>query len=154
VIAVRLAVEADIPAMSAVMTASVTELCAADHRNDPDNIARWNNNKTPEGVARMLANPEQCFFVAERDGEVAAVGAVSKAGMVTLNYVSPAHRFQGVSRALLAHMEQVLRDWGLVEAELVSTTTGRRFYLGAGWVEDGPPDTTGFATSYPMRKVL
>ena len=77
-IAVRPAAEADIPAMSAVMTASVTELCSADHHNDPQNIARWVSNRTPAGVAKMLANPAQSFFVAEREGEIAAVGAVNR----------------------------------------------------------------------------
>jgi hypothetical protein len=47
-----------------------------------------------------------------------------------------------------------LRDAGHAEARLVSTITAHRFYLDAGWIEDGPPDTTGFATSYPMRKRL
>jgi GNAT superfamily N-acetyltransferase len=154
VITVRPAVEADIPAMSAVMTASVTELCSADHHDDPANIAQWVSNRTPDGVARMLAKPEQSFLVAERDGEIAAVGAVNRQGVVIFNYVSPAHRFQGVSRALLAALEQLLRDWGHAEARLVSTNTARRFYLEGGWVEDGPPLVEGFSTSYPMRKEL
>ena len=153
-IAVRPAVEADIPEMSAVMTASVTELCGADHHNDPQNIAQWVSNRTPAGVAKMLANPSQGFFVAERDREIAAVGAVNRDGVVISNYVSPAHRFSGVSRALLMHLEQVLRDWGHEEGKLVSTITAHRFYLDAGWSDDGAPDTTGFAISYPMRKRL
>ena len=153
-IAVRPAVEADIEAMSAVMTASVAELCGADHHDDPDNIAAWVSNRTPQGVAKMLANPRQSFFVAEREGEVAAVGAVNRDGVVIFNYVSPAHRFQGVSRALLKHLEEVLRDWGHAEGKLTSTITAHRFYLDAGWSDDGAPDTTGFAVSYPMRKRL
>ena len=153
-IAVRPAVEADIPAMSAVMTASVAELCVADHRNDPGNIAKWVSNRTPEGVGKMLANPDQSFFVAERNGEIVAVGAVNRQGVVIFNYVAPTHRFQGVSRALLAHLEQVLREAGHREARLVSTITAHRFYLDRGWAEDGPPEVDGFSTSYPMRKVL
>ncbi len=153
-IVVRPAVEADIAAMSAVMTASVTELCGADHHNNPDNIAHWVSNRTPEGVARMLVNPEQSFLVVEHGGEIAAVGAVNRQGVVIFNYVSPAHRFQGVSGALLVRLEQVLRDWGHEEARLVSTITARRFYLDRGWVEDGPPLVEGFSTSYPMRKRL
>lgn len=140
--------------MSAVMTASVTELCAADHHGDPRNIAQWVSNRTPEGVATMLARPGQSFFVAEREGEIAAVGAVNREGLVIFNYVSPAHRFKGVSRALMAHLEEVLRGWGHAEARLVSTTTARRFYLAGGWVEDGAPKVEGFSTSYPMRKRL
>jgi GNAT superfamily N-acetyltransferase len=154
VIEVRPAAEADIAAMSVVMTASVTELCAADHHDDAHNIAKWVSNRTPEGVAGMLANPDQSFFVAEYGGEVAAVGAVNRQGVVIFTYVSPAHRFQGLSRALLARLEQVLHDWGNEEGRLVSTATARRFYLDRGWVEDGPPLIEGFSTSYPMRKRL
>jgi GNAT superfamily N-acetyltransferase len=154
VIAVRPAAEADIPAMSVVMTASVTALCSADHHDDPANIAQWVSNRTPEGVAKMLARPGQQFFVAERGGEIAAVGAVNAEGLVLFNYVSPAHRFRGVGRALMAHIEQVLRDAGHREARLVSTATARRFYLEGGWLADGPPLVEGFSTSYPMRKGL
>jgi GNAT superfamily N-acetyltransferase len=154
VINVRPAVEADIPAMSAVMTASVTELCSADHHDDPDNIAKWVSNRTPDGVARMLANPMQSFLVAERDGELAAVGAVNRDGVVIFNYVSPDHRFAGVSRTLMAALEQKLRDWGFAEGRLTSTVTAHRFYLAGGWADDGPPEVDGFSTSYPMRKRL
>lgn len=153
-ITVRSARDADAAAMSAVMTASVTELCSADHHDDPANIALWVSNRTPDGVARMLARPGQHFFVAERNGEIAAVGAANTDAMVLFNYVSPAHRFCGVSRALMAHIEQKLRDAGHREARLVSTVTARRFYLEGGWVEDGPPQVEGFSTSYPMRKPL
>src|SRR5690606_26189715 len=57
VITIRPATEADVPAMSRVLTASITELCGADHGNDPDRIARWTANKNVEGVRSMLANP-------------------------------------------------------------------------------------------------
>jgi GNAT superfamily N-acetyltransferase len=153
-IRVRPAVEADIPAMSAVMTASVTELCGADHHDDPANIAQWVSNRTPEGIAKMLGNPRQSFLVAERDGALAAVGAVNRDGVVIFNYVSPAHRFMGVSRAVLAELEQILRDWGFAEGKLVSTITAHRFYLEGGWIDDGAPQVDGFSTSYPMRKPL
>ncbi len=136
------------------MTASVTQLCSADHHDDPGNVAQWVSNRTPDGVARMMANPTQTFFVAERDGALAAVGAVNDAGIVMFNYVSPEHRFCGVSGALMAHLEAVLKAAGHAEARLVSTTTAHRFYLDRGWHDDGPPEVEGFSTSYPMRKAL
>lgn len=153
-IAVRRAAQADLPAMSAVMTASVTELCGADHHDDPDNIARWVSNRTPAGVAGMMANPAQTFFVAERNGEIAAVGALNAAGVVIFNYVSPRHRFSGVSKALMFHMEQALKADGHAEGRLVSTITAHPFYLALDWTDDGPPGIEGFSTSYPMRKLL
>lgn len=153
-IAVRAALKADGAAMSAVMTASVAELCGADHHHDPHNIAQWVSNRTPDGVARMMTNPAQRFFVAERHGEIAAVGAVNAEGLVMFNYVSPDHRFAGVSHAMMAHLEAVLRAQGHTEARLVSTTTAHPFYLARGWTDDGPPEVDGFSTSYPMRKAL
>lgn len=153
-ITIRAARAGDVAAMSAVMTASVTQLCSADHHDDPDNIALWVGNRTPEGVAAMMARPGQQFFVAEYAGEIAAVGAVNAGALVLFNYVAPAHRFKGVSRALMAHLEQVMRAAGHAEARLTSTATARQFYLEGGWIEDGPPVVEGFSTSYPMRKRL
>lgn len=140
--------------MSEIMTASVTELCSADHHDQPDNIAQWVANRTPEGVARMMARPDQQFLVADRSGEIAAVGAFNAEALVLFNYVAPTHRFQGVSRALMAHIEQELRAAGHEEARLLSTATARRFYLEGGWMEDGLPLVEGFSTSYPMRRRL
>ena len=82
-ISVRPAVAADIPAMSRVLTASITDLCGADHQNDAARVARWTANKTEAGVTQMLANPDQTLFVAERDGALAAVGAINRGGEVT-----------------------------------------------------------------------
>jgi GNAT superfamily N-acetyltransferase len=139
--------------MSAVMTASITELCGEDHGNDPAAIARWTANKTLAGVRKMLENPATTLFVAEVDGVVAAVGAVT-GDEIGLNYVSPDHRFIGVSRALLEAMEAALKGRGLVEGRLSSTKTARRFYLAAGWVDDDVPGEMFGLQGFPMRKVL
>jgi GNAT superfamily N-acetyltransferase len=153
-ISVRPATEADVEAMSAVLTASIAELCMADHNNDPAIIANWTRNKTPDGVRGMLGNPAVTMFVAERDGAIAAVGCVNTKAEIGLNYVSPAHRFAGVSKALLAAMEQVLRDRGVVLATLTSTMSAYPFYKAAGWKDGGPADASHWVTGYPMRKVL
>ena len=139
--------------MSVVLTRSITELCGADHRNDAAIIAGWTANKTPEGVGRMLANPDMLMLVAEQ-GEIVAVGAIDRAGAVRLNYVSPDHRFTGASKALLAAMEQELRERGVGVATLESTATARRFYRAAGWVDAGEPDRSGAIVGYPMEKRL
>jgi GNAT superfamily N-acetyltransferase len=154
VILVRPAVEADLPAMSGVLTASIRDLCGADHHDNPEIVARWTANKTIEGVRAMLANPNSRMFVAEREGEVAAVGSILGDDEIGLNYVHPAHRFRGVSKALLEAMESELRSRGVAEARLVSTTTARRFYLGAGWRDAGPAEDHAGLICYPMRKRL
>lgn len=102
----------------------------------------------------MLNNPEVTMFVAERDGALAAVGCIDTKGEIGLNYVSPAHRFMGVSKALLSAMEDELRDQGTKLARLTSTATAYRFYRSAGWEDAGSPETGHSVTGYPMQKAL
>jgi GNAT superfamily N-acetyltransferase len=154
VILVRQAEAADVAAMSAVLTASIRDLCLADHGNRPEILKNWLANKSPEGVAKMLAKPNATLFVAEHDGTIAAVGAIAVDGAIGLNYVDPAFRFTGVSKALLAHMEAVLAKRGFAEGHLSSTRTAHRFYRDAGWLDDGPPERMFELESYPMRKAL
>lgn len=154
-ILVRPAIAADVPGMSRVLIASITELCIPDHGQSPERLATWTANKTPEGVSAMLANPMLRMLVAELDGRVAAVGAVVPGnGEVSLNYVDPAARFRGVSKALLAALEAELRRHGVVEAQLTSTTTARAFYHAAGWSEDAAPVACMGGEGHRMRKRL
>lgn len=153
-ITVRRAVLADVPAMSRVLIASITELCTDDHKGDPEAIASWTSNKTLEGVTAMLEAPDNRMFVAERDGAVAAVGCVVGDDEIGLNYVDPAHRFKGVSRALLDAMEAAIREAGAIEGRLESTSTAHQFYLDAGWNDAGPLHTGRFIDAWPMRKAL
>lgn len=132
-ILVRRARPDDVPAMSRIMTASIVELCAADHANNPAAIAAWTSNKTPEGVAAMLANANLLMFVAMASNGVGAVGAVTRSGEVALNYVAPDMRFLGLSKALLARLEAELRALGYKEGRLEATATARLFYERAGW---------------------
>jgi GNAT superfamily N-acetyltransferase len=154
VITIRAARPSDAPAMSAVLIASITELCAADHQNVAKVVAGWTANKTPEGVLAMMNNMRHQVFVAEVDGVIAAVGLITADGSIGLNYVSPLYRFKGVSRMLLDHMERALAHTGTEVASLVSTQTALLFYQEAGWVDAGPPQKGFTVTGYPMRKVL
>lgn len=153
-ISVRRAEPGDVPAMSRVLTASIIELCATDHGNDPAAIAAWTRNKTPEGVATMLANANLLMFVAEASDGVGAVGAVTRTGEIALNYVAPDKRFLGLSKALLARLEAELRALGFDEGRLEATATARRFYESAGWRPDGPQASGSVVNGYPMRKAL
>jgi GNAT superfamily N-acetyltransferase len=151
VISVRRATRADADAMSDVLVASITALCIEDHENRPETVARWLANKTSEGVRKMFGNAHAALFVAEVDGAIAAVGCIFDSREIALNYVSPEHRFIGVSKALLQAMEGAL---GPGEATLTSTMTAHRFYRRTGWVDAGEPKNYAGMVAYPMRKLL
>lgn len=140
--------------MSRVLVASITELCEADHHNDPEALAAWTRNKSIEGVCAMLADPALRMIVAIADGRLAAVGAVTIEGQVALNYVAPEARFRGISKAVLDRLETDLAALGHAEGRLEATRTARRFYERSGWVADGPQATGRKVNGYPMRKIL
>ena len=151
---IRRAGPGDVPGMSVVLTASIIELCTADHGGDPHAIAAWTRNKSEEGVVGMLANPDQQIFVAERAMGIVAVGAVTNDGTISLNYVAPDARFAGISSAMLARLELALVELGHREGRLESTRTARAFYLARGWLADGPQANGRVVNGYPMRKLL
>ena len=152
---VRDAQAGDAPAACQVLRRSIIELCAADHRNDPAILARWLSNKTPESFRSWITQKGNSVLVAVEGDTILAVGSVTDAGRITLNYVSPDARFRGVSRALLGALEARAVEWGNMRCTLASTETARRFYRANGYVEDGLP-VGGFGTSsgYPMSKNL
>jgi GNAT superfamily N-acetyltransferase len=152
---IRDAVAEDAPAACQVLRRSITELCIADHGNDPTILVGWLSNKTPEIVASWIAAPNNSVLVAVERGTILAVGSVTNAGEVTLNYVSPDARFRGVSRALLRAIEGRAIERGNVRCTLMSTETARRFYLAHGYVEDGLlAGKFGTRASYAMSKSL
>lgn len=142
----------DVPAISGVLIASITQLCHADHHDDPQMIAEWTANKTPSGIADMLAREGFFMVVAELEGQIAAVGATTASGEIALNYVAPDARFRGISKALLAHMEADLIARGFAEGRLKATATAKAFYRAQGWSLDALPD--GSTACFAMHKML
>jgi GNAT superfamily N-acetyltransferase len=151
---IRDATEADAEAATEVMRRSITELCLADHNNDPGILDRWLANKKPEIFRTWLQSPNRSYLVAVEAGRIVSVGAVTDAGLITLNYVSPDARLRGVSRAMMAALEQRARDRGCREFTLGSTATARRFYISCGYLEAGPPEPVFGTSGFPMRKPL
>jgi GNAT superfamily N-acetyltransferase len=152
---IRDALPDDAEAACDVMRRSIAELCIADHRDDPAILSGWLANKQPDIVATWIARPDNSMLVAVEDGAIVAAGSITDAGEIQLNYVSPDARFRGVSRALLKALEKRAVERGNLRCHLISTETARRFYLSAGYVEDGPPQGKfGTASSYPMSKQL
>ncbi|MCB1403580.1 MAG: hypothetical protein KDJ81_12855, partial [Rhodobacteraceae bacterium] len=61
--------------IAALIRASITGLCARDHRDEPDALAAWLANKTPEAVAGWIAAPDQRLIVAREAGRLAGTAA-------------------------------------------------------------------------------
>ena len=153
--AIRHAEPDDAAAACRVLRELIARLCVADHHNDPAILNAWLANKTPETVAAWAVQEGNSLLLAVEGDAVVAVGSVTDAGEITLNYVAPDARFRGVSRALLGALEARAVERGNKHCTLTSTETAHRFYQSAGYVDDDAP-TGEFGTSsgYPMSKRL
>jgi GNAT superfamily N-acetyltransferase len=138
-----------------VLRCSITELCQSDHHDDRGILGAWLGNKTVDNVRSWIADPDICVVVATEDAALIGVGAVTSSGEIILNYVSPAARFRGVSKAILRWLEAKALELGNARCVLKSTETARHFYLSSGYVQQSSP-TGSFArvTCYPMVKQL
>ncbi len=129
---IRDATPEDADAACDVLRKSISQLCVADHGNDPAILNRWLSNKKPEIVAAWAKQPGNSLLVAIEGDAILAVGSVTDAGEITLNYVAPDSRFRGVSRAVLGALEARAAERGNVRCTLTSTETAHRFYLSGG----------------------
>jgi len=127
----------DVEACSDVLCRSIRELCEPDHEGDSRRIERWTRNKTPESIASWITESRGMLYVAVLDDEIVAVGGIDNGTSITVNYVSPDFRFQGVSREMLAFLEDQLRRKGVRVATLSSSRTAHQFYKSAGWKDTG-----------------
>lgn len=149
----------DAARISEVLIASISELCRADHHDDPATLANWLANKSPEAVAAQIASPGGRLYVAGHD-RIEAVGALEwagqapDAGKVTLLYVHPEARRQGYSSALLGAMEAELVAMGRPNGLLTATTTAFAFYRHHGWHAAGPARQGRWILGHPMTKRL
>ncbi len=151
---IRKATPADAEQCSTVLCESITQLCRLDHRDDTSIIASWTRNKTPETIERWIRSSENIIYVAEIESAIVAVGGIDDDVSITLNYVSPQHRFHGISKAMLSHLENRLRDRQVRQARLLSTLTARDFYGDAGWTITGEIETFAQMMGYTMQKQL
>ncbi|WP_397542725.1 GNAT family N-acetyltransferase [Roseovarius salis] len=143
----------DADGISAVLIASIRELCLPDHNNDPAAIGAWIANKTPDQV-RIWLEGAHGIRVATQDGEIASVGAISHDGRILLLYAAPRHAGRGHCKALLHSMEEELAALGHDEGRLVSTKAAHPFFLARGWQNEGPAVEFFRTRGQPMRKRL
>jgi aminoglycoside phosphotransferase (APT) family kinase protein len=152
---IRRAVAADAPSACDTVRRSIAELCVQDHQGDAATITAWLANKTEANLTRWISSDQRLAFVAEEAARIVGFGLLDPAGSILLLYVSPDARFRGVSKALLAAMEDVARSVGVHTVTLDSSATARRFYERAGYASRGEPKKGfGITTCYPMSKQL
>ncbi len=152
---IRDALDEDAAQACEVLRRSIIELCSADHNNDPAILRSWLGNKTPDIFRSWIVQPGNNLLVAIDGERMVAVGSVTDGGQITLNYVSPDARFRGVSKSLLAALEDRAANRGCASCTLNSTETARRFYLARGYIETGTPGGHfGTNSGYPMSKSL
>ena len=147
---IRIARTEDAEQACTVLRRSIQDLCHADHNGDAAKLADWLSNKTPENVASWIRNPQGFVLVATEGATILGVAAMTKAGEITLNYVSPDARFRGISKALVGRLEAQARELGLDRCTLNSTETARKFYLALGYQEQIAPANE--APAVPWQK--
>lgn len=140
-------------AAAELLRRSIAELCVEDHRGDPGVLARWLENKTPETFARWLDRADNLMLSAEEDGRLLGVGGLRRPDEVVLNYVHPDGRFRGVSRALMAALEDAAREAGAREVRLTSTRTAHRFYRTLGYADRGETSQFGLTLIHMGKEV-
>jgi len=143
----------DVFELSTVLIASITQLCAKDHHNEPDQIVRWSANKDPASIRRWISEGAQ-IHVIEKEGHIAGVGAITHAGWINLLYMSPEFVGAGLGKLLLRHLEHLLAQSGHIVARLDATRTAFGFYESQGWNADGAPKYWNGIPQFPMRKSL
>jgi GNAT superfamily N-acetyltransferase len=151
----RIAEPRDADAAVRVLQRSITELCVADHHNDPTTLQKWLENKTVENFHSWLAAESSFCVVTESNAEINGVGLVHRAGEILLCYVAPESQGHGYGSAILAALEAKARTWGLDKPRLGSTVSARPFYERHGYISAGE-STCSFGSSrcYPYEKIL
>ncbi|WP_160116521.1 GNAT family N-acetyltransferase [Ruegeria sp. AU67] len=143
----------DVFDLSRVLVRSITELCTADHQDDPKVIAQWTANKDPATIRGWIRNGVQ-IWLAENNGQTAAVGGLTEAGEITLLYIDPDHIGWGIGGALLKALEQELIDFGCAEGQLEATQTAQGFYVRHGWEATRGCSQRNDVSCLSMRKSL
>ena len=153
-VTIRPAQEDDVAGACALVRRSIAELCTADHHNMRAVVEGLLINKTQDNMKAWITTPGSFVYVAEAGPVLAGVGGLTGDGEISLLYVAPDFRFQGVSKALLATLEDKARSLGLPNCALVSTDTAQSFFEARGYAGyDKDEDDFGMDAS-SMTKAL
>jgi N-acetylglutamate synthase-like GNAT family acetyltransferase len=133
---IRLAKVEDAEAALDLVRRSIVELCREDHHGDRLTLEGWLANKSLKNMTAWINMFDCTVVVAEKAGRLAGVGAFMGAGEVILLYVAPEDRFTGVSKVLLADIEDRARKMRLPMLRLTSSITAQRFFLERGYEKE------------------
>lgn len=151
----RPALPADIDALWALRTMAVRVGCATHYV--PEQIAVWMASPVPDAYAAMLV----------AGGGIVAMQGESIAGYAMLEpdkqevdavFVDPARAGLGIGKRLLAALEQLARQRGVVRLHLSASLNAVPFYAAAGFIalrEEAYAHPSGISlASVAMEKVL
>jgi GNAT superfamily N-acetyltransferase len=150
---IRIAAPSDATAICEVVRRSISECCHADHRGDPERIAAWLENKTPESILAWLQAANAVAVVAVRGGRVLGFALTNRDALALL-YVVPEALYQGVGKALLRTIESRSIARGIATLRLESTRTAQDFYARHGFTVSGPVQVWAGMEGLPMVKLL
>jgi GNAT superfamily N-acetyltransferase len=120
---IRRAVVSDAAQACQAVRRSIAELCVDDHQGDESTLTAWTCNKTAANFATWIVSDRHVALVAEGPSGVVGFGLLNREGTIALLYVSPEARFRGVSKALLAALEDAAIAAGVNQVRLASTAT-------------------------------
>jgi GNAT superfamily N-acetyltransferase len=109
---------------------------------------------TDEAVARFLSNADhEIRLIAELDGRSAGIGAlVLSNSELRACYVVPSAVRRGVGTAIVAEIERIARQYGLVYLQLESSLSAERFYTALGYRVKERGELT-LASGVPMAAI-
>jgi GNAT superfamily N-acetyltransferase len=170
--AIRVATEADLPAMREVMRLAIDQLQSA--YLNPAEVAA---SAAVMGLDTQLVADRTYFVVTAPDG-LAGCGGWSRratlyggdhshalreprlldprtdAARIRAMYTHPSHARQGVGRLILAHAEQAARAEGFTTAELMATLAGEPLYRAFGYVEAERIVADGDGVAVPLIRMV
>ena len=117
-----------------LLTRSISESCAKDHRNNPEILRDWLANKTPENIRTWIENNRTLCAISEQ-GKVVGVLQASSENRILLNYVDPDHLNSGIGTLMLEALEKAIGRGNQLFVE--TTETARPFYYKKGFRKIG-----------------
>jgi GNAT superfamily N-acetyltransferase len=166
----RLATEADLPALRTMMAHAIAELQV--NFLSPEQVEA---SKAVMGLDTQLI-ADGCYFLAEIDGELAGSGGWSRratlyggdhsagrdarmlnpeseAARVRAMYTDPRHVRRGVGKAVLAACEAAARAAGFSRVELMATLAGEPLYVAAGFMPIERIEDSNGGTPVPLIRM-